>query len=426
MDMLENACSEYRQLSRRKFLGGAAAATAMASLPVWAPRLAFAQGPSIKDTVVLIYLMGGCDGLTTLVPHGDPRYYQLRPNTSVPQPSSGSAYRATDINGFWGLPPALALLKPILDSQHLGIIPAVGRANYTRSHFEAQAWMQLDSKNVDDGGWIARHLLSSAPINPNAAVRAFTHSALTPLCLAGSPQLVASGKPEQLGLGGNLQGGDEVLDSISRIYSRVKDETRHLVQNARRTIDTFSQIDFNSAAIVGANPYEDTYLGNSLSHISSMIKADIGLEIAHVCRAGWDTHAGQGTNGGLLHTMLSELGNALHTFYTDLTNAGKTNWTVVVISEFGRQVAENGSFGTDHGTGGTVFTMGPNVIGGIHGTWPGLQPEQLYEGVDVMPTTDDRDILGDLLQCRLQNGNTPFVFPSKQISSQPQGYFKAA
>lgn len=425
MDRFENACNEYRQLSRRKFLGGAAAMSAMATLPVWAPRLAFAQDSSIKDTVVLIYLMGGCDGLTTLVPHGDPLYYALRPTTAVPQPGSGSSYRATDIDGYWGLPPALSLLKPIFDGQHLGIIPAVGRANYTRSHFEAQAWMQLDSKNVEDGGWIARHLLSSSPIKPNAAVRAFTHSALTPLCLAGAPQLISSGKPESLGLGGNLQGGDEVLDSITRIYSRVKDETRHLVQNARRTIDTFSGIDFEAPA-VGANPYEDTELGNALKHIASMIKADIGLEIAHVSRAGWDTHAGQGTNGGLLHVMLSELGNALHTFYHDLTNSGKTNWTVVVISEFGRQVAENGSFGTDHGTGGTVFTMGPNVIGGIHGTWPGLHHENLYEGVDVMPTTDDRDILGDLLQCRLQNGNTQLVFPSKTIPSQPQGFFKAA
>lgn len=407
-------------------MGVSAATIAATTLPIWAPKIAFAQGSSVKDTLILIYLRGGADGLSLCVPHGDSNYYSLRPTISVPQPSSGSLSKAIDLDGFWGLPQSLSGWKEIFDNDHLGIIPAVGRQNWSRSHFQAQTFMELDTDSVYNGGWLARHLASSPPTNANAALRAFTYSAITPLALAGAPQIIATELPESYGLTGKLQNEAEVLDTISRMYSRVRDETRALVRDARRTVAAFDAVGFDSYAPAGGVDYGSSKLGKGMKSVAAMIKADIGLEVAQLDKVGWDTHANQGTINGGMREMMDEVGAALTAFYRDMMASGKTNWTAIVVSEFGRQVKENGSAGTDHGTGGVMFTMGPNVTGGFHGTWPGLAPENLFEGVDVMPTVDDRDVLADLLQCRLHNGNMDFVFPSRGVPTQPQGFFKAA
>jgi uncharacterized protein (DUF1501 family) len=420
------ACNEYNAVSRRKFLGGTAAAIAASSLPAFLPKVAFAQGTSTKDVLIFIQLIGGVDALTVCVPHGDPIYYSSRPTLAIPQPGSGSQFAAIDLDGYFGLPQCLNPLKPIFDNGHLGIIHAAGRDNWTRSHFDAQFMMQSDSINLTDGGWIARHLASSSQTYADAEFRGFAFTDTTPVTMVKGQQVVSTSRPESIAFGAGYADDAEIAATISRMYSRVKDESRGVVRDSKRTIDALSPLNLGSYSSAASLPYPDTLIGNALRSSAGMIKGGIGVEVLQIDWPGWDTHAGQGSVGGLLHNMLRTLADGLAAFYADMEASGRTDWTIVLLSEFGRQVEENGSQGTEHGSGGTLLTLGPNVQSGIHTTWPGLEIENRRDGVDIMPTTDYRDVLGELLRNRLHNGNVSYVLPSKPVENTGAKWFKAA
>lgn len=395
-------------------------------LPTIAPKIAFAQSTSVKDVVVLIHLMGGADALTFCAPHGDPLYYQSRPTLAIPQPNSGSSKRAIDLDGYFGLPQPFVPLKTIFDSGDLGIIHAVGRENWTRSHFVAQTELQTDSPEFSVGGWVARHLASSPRLKEDAAFRGFSFSQATPPSMQLAQQVISTMAPSSYDMAAGYADDPEIIRTITRMYSRVKDDTQSLVRDSKRTIDTLKSLNLDSY-ISGAVPgYENTFIGNNLRYSAAMMKAEVGVEVLQIDWFGWDTHANQGSVDGAMDNMMGELARGLSSFYADMEASGQTNWTVVIMSEFGRQVAENGSNGTDHGTAGCILTMGPNVVGGIHTDWPGLEVENRKDGVDLKPTIDYRDVIGDLVQCRLQNGNVDKVILSREVSRSPQGYFNAA
>lgn len=422
----QDACPEYRTISRRQFVGGASLIATASILGGIAPKIAFAQSTSVKDTVILIQLRGGADPLTFCPPHGDPLYYQARPTLAIPQPGSGQSDASIDLDGYFGFARAFAPLMTAYNDRNLGVINAVGRANWTRSHFDAQNWMQTDMTDLNQGGWMSRHLASSSNTKADSPFRGLAFSNATPLVLSRGAQVASIKDVSTYNFDAGFSDDAIVADSIRRMYSRVRDESRDIVRDSSRAINTLAQLNIPGYAPSGGAVYPDSYVGNSLKATAKMIKSDIGVEVICVDTYGWDTHGNQGSRGGALANMMSDLANSLAAFYQDMEADGKTNWTVVVMSEFGRQIEENGSLGTDHGTGGTMITMGTNVIGGIHCDWPGLELENRYDGVDLAPTKDYRDVLGDLVQCRLQNGNTNYVFPSKALSHQPLGYFEAA
>jgi len=421
-----NACPEYRSLSRRQFVSGASMMAAATLLPGIAPRIAFAQSTSVKDTVILIQLRGGADPLTFCPPHGDPIYYQARPTLAIPQPNSGHLDAAIDLDGYFGFAKSFEPLMTAFQDGNLGVINAVGRANWTRSHFDAQNWMQTDTLALNQGGWLSRHLASSEQVDLNAPFRGLTFTSATPLVLSRVGQVTAVNNVDNFHMNANFPDDQLVQDTLRRIYSRVRDETRDIVRDSSRAINSIASLNVSGYSSSAGTPYPDSYIGKSLKSTAAMIKAEVGVEVLCIDKHGWDTHGNQGSRSGVLANMMTDLANSLAAFYADMEAAGKTNWTIVVMSEFGRQIEENGSLGTDHGTGGTMLTIGPNVIGGVHVDWPGLEMENRYDGVDLAPTKDYRDVLGDLVQCRLQNGNTDYVFPSRIIPNEPLGYFEAA
>jgi uncharacterized protein (DUF1501 family) len=419
------SCQEYQQISRRQFVGQAALAGAAVSVPFWMPKIAFAQSTSIKDVLVMVYLRGGADQLTFCVPHGDPTYYQVRDTLAIPQPGSG-ANAAIDLNGFFGFPQSFSALMEPYNSGHLGVIQAVGRQNWTRSHFDAQNWMHMDSSVVGSSGWLARFLQNSSPLRTDAPFRAISFGDALPLLLHKAPQAVAARRLDEYALDTGFTDESEINKTIQQMYARVRDEQRDIVRDAGRAANIIKSLNLGSYQSSSGVDYGHSYIGESLRSSAAIIKGNIGVEVLLVDSHGWDTHANQGSVSGSLNSMMTNLAQGLSAFYRDMMASGKTNWTLVVMSEFGRQVEENGSLGTDHGTAGCMLTMGTNVIGGIHCDWPGLEVENRFEGVDMRPTQDDRQVLRDLLAKRLAAPNIDAILPTSVGMSTAHSYFRAA
>ncbi len=420
MSNLRNACDEYQLLSRRQLMVGAATLGAAATLPNWVPKIALAQSSGQhRDALIVIFLRGGADGLSFCVPHGDPSYYQVRPNIAIPQPGSGSPHRAIDLDGFFGLPRAFAPLMDVFNAGHLGVIGACGRTDWTYSHFDAQNWLELGSSNFNTGGWLSRHLATSAPKKADAAFRGFAFTDAMPLSLVKAQQMVVTSHPYDFSFEAQFSNQEELETYISRMYARVQDDTRANVRDAKKAIGTIQSVGLSSYNPATSRPYADNDLGHALKCTAAMIKADIGLELSHIDTFGWDTHGSQGTNEGSLRSLMDNLAANLAAFYEDMMNAGRTDFTVVVMSEFGRQVSENGSQGTDHGRGGTVLTIGPNVLGGVHIDWPVMAPAPGSNIIHDLPvTTDMRAVLHDLVVRRLKNDNADIVIPNSPYGNK--------
>ncbi|MDI9641396.1 DUF1501 domain-containing protein [Kamptonema cortianum] len=421
-----NACDEYKQLSRRTVLTGSAMTAAAMILPAWMPKMAFAQSGSGRDVLISIFLRGGADSLTLCCPHGDPIYYSERPTIAVPQPGSGSAGKAIDLNGYFGIPGSMGALMEAYNNGHLAIVQAVGRDNWSRSHFDAQARMETESLRNGQGGWLARHLATVAPSKADAGVRGFAFTGMMPQILSQAPQTVSTPDPDGFSFDGRLGISAEIYASLRRQYSRVRDDTRAAFRDGLRAAESLASVDFGGYQPSPGAVYSNTEFGQSLKATAAMIRADVGLEVAHIDVHGWDTHANQGSLGGALESLMVDLASNMMAIYRDLGGAGFTRYTVLVQSEFGRQVFENGCYGTDHGTGGIMYALGPNVNGGrVVADWPGLQVENRFEGVDLRPTIDSRLVIAELLQKRLKNANIGQVLPG-YFPGATKNIFKAA
>jgi uncharacterized protein (DUF1501 family) len=380
------------------------------SAPAWLSRAVYAQDapPRRRKILVAIFQRGAMDGLNVVVPHGEKAYYALRPNLAIPRPD-GTERSAIDLDGFFGLHPALRPLKPIYDAQQMAIVHAVGSPDPTRSHFDAQDYMESGTpgRKITPDGWLNRALPSEKEASPVRAVSMGTELARA---LRGHNEAVAISNLDQFQIR-DTRGAA----SFESMYAGTLD--RVLNGAGRETFDAvklMQSIQAQSYTPSGGAEYPNGKLGQSLRQIARLIKADVGLEVAFTDLGGWDHHVnevGASPTQGQLANLLTQFGQALAAFYTDMGDR-MADVTVVSMSEFGRTARENGTRGTDHGHANVMFALGGGVHGGkIYGDWPGLEREQLYEERDLNLTTDFRDVLGELVQRQLGNSQISQVFP---------------
>lgn len=413
-------------MNRRFFLssGGIALASIGISLsaPPFLERAVLAQ---VRDritggrrkTLIAIFQRGAVDGLNMVVPHGERAYYDLRPAIAIPKPQSGNADAALDLDGFFGLHPVLSPLKPFWDSKRLAIIHAVGSPDNTRSHFDAQDYMESATpgrKGTPDG-WLNRYLQTKS--DPDRSLfRAVSLTQTTPRIMQGSaPTLAISNLADFTiragGSSASVQGGFEAIydQSVNDVLGGTGKETFEAV-NYLKKVNPGQYQPENGAQ------YPRSTFGNSLFQIAQLVKAQVGLEVAFTDVGGWDTHVNEGSSRGQLANRLQDFSGGIAALATDL---GKRMDDVVILtmSEFGRTVRENGNRGTDHGHANAMFVLGNTVRGGkIYGQWPGLKSEQLYEGRDLALTTDFRDVFGEVARRHLGTSNVQAVFPGYAAS----------
>ena len=405
-------------ISRRIFLRDCAIAmVGVGTSPLWLERAALAvsstAGGQRKKVLVAIFQRGAADGLNIVVPHGEQRYYDLRPTIAIPQ------NQVIDLDGMFGLNPALAPLKSLWDAKELAIVHAAGSPDPTRSHFDAQDYMESGTPGLKatSDGWLNRAL---PPANGKPSpVRAVSLGPTLPRAMRGNNDAVAvenlnSFNVRDAAAAKSLEAmyagtGDQVLNGTGRATF----EAVALLQSLQKT-------PYQPAN--GAK-YPSGRFGNSLLQIAQMIRADVGVEVAFADIGGWDHHVQEFQH---MPPLLAEFGAALAAFYQDLGDRME-DVVVVTMSEFGRAAKENGNRGTDHGHANAMFVMGGPVQGGkVYGKWPGLAQEQLYENRDLALTTDFRDVLSEAVYSHLGNKQIAKVFPGYQGGANKfKGYLKA-
>jgi uncharacterized protein (DUF1501 family) len=414
-------------ISRRIFLRNSAIAMAgVGAAPRWLERAAFAgeQQNGRRKVLVAIFQRGAADGLNIVVPHGEQRYYDLRPAIAIPRPGPGIAAEdaVIDLDGFFGLHPSLAALKPLWQQQRLAIVHAAGSPDATRSHFDAQDYMESGTpgyKGTPDG-WLNRALpAASGKLSP---VRAVSLGPALPRCLRGTQSAIAV---ESLN---NFTVRDAAAaKALQSMYAGTSDQV--LNGTGRETFEAVALLQSLQKKPYqpegGAN-YPRGRFGESMKQIAQLIKADVGMKVAFADIGGWDHHVnevGPRASVGVLANVLGDFGNSLAAFCQDLGDRME-DVVLVTMSEFGRTAKENGNRGTDHGHANAMFVMGGPVQGGkVYGKWPGLAPEQLNDGRDLALTTDFRDVLGEAVYAHLGNRSIRSVFPGYDGSTDKfRGY----
>jgi uncharacterized protein (DUF1501 family) len=401
-------------INRRFFLHkGAFALAGTTTIPGFLVRSVLGQiAPRPKQRLVVVFQRGAADGLNIVVPYREKNYYAMRPGIAIPEK------QVIDLDGFFGLHPAMGAFKPLYDAGHLAIVHAAGSPDVTRSHFDAQDYMESGTPGVKStgDGWLNRALEAEDPRGAEAhsAFRALALGTEVPRTLAGKIPAIALSNLGSFQVGGRgpaasafeaLYGG-----SSDRIFHATGEETFDAVKMLRAA----NPAQYTPAAGAG---YPNSEFGGNMKQIAQLLKADLGVEAAFTDVAGWDTHQNQGAVNGQLANRLTDFSNAIAAFWRDMgDDAGSI--TLVTMSEFGRTARENGTGGTDHGHANVMFVLGANVKGGkVHGRWPGLEHEQLNEGRDLALTTDYRQVLGELVTRRLGAGNLDLVFPGARLTA---------
>jgi uncharacterized protein (DUF1501 family) len=403
-------------ITRRVFLkGGALAVVGTSVIPSFLTRAVCAAETASAGTgkkrLVVLFQRGAADGLNIVVPHGESAYYSMRPSIAIPRPRGNDG--AIDLNGFFGLHPAMTSFKPLWDAGHLAIVHAAGSPDNTRSHFDAQDYMESGTPGVKstEDGWLNRAIGGVA--EPGASpFRAVAMGGALPRTLAGSVPAVAMGNIREFAVGGRGPGAAVASSTFEAMYEQSVDTVLHGTGN-----ETFEAVKMLKSAdpekytpAPGAD-YPRGRFGDSLRQVAQLIKANLGVEVAFADIGGWDHHVNEGSVQGQIANITREFSQSIAAFWTDLGDlAGET--VIVTMSEFGRTARENGNRGTDHGHANVMFVLGGPVKGGkIYGRWPGLQQEHLYEGRDLAITTDFRQVLSEAVYSHLGNKELPKVFP---------------
>lgn len=410
----QRGCNEYHNLSRRQFIGVSAATAAAVGAPMWLPRVAYAGTPTDRDVIITIFLRGGADGLTMCCPHGDNGYYKRRPTLNIPRPDSGSPDACTDLDGFFGIPKPMKNLKQAYNQGDLLFVHATGSKDESRSHFQAEYVMEI-GKPLDPSlftGWLGRHLMTSAPTDPNAVLRAIGISSALQRSLSGGPLALPIPNLSDFGIEGWYATVEERMAALGAMYAEGPVELRVTAENTITTFNLLQAIDFESYTPSNDAEYPDTWFGYSMKTSAALIKSGFGIEAIAADLGGWDTHADQQPRQGYMADLMQELADTLGAFHADMKGDSSKNYVIVVMSEFGRIVWENGTNGTDHGFGGVMMLLGNNIDGGrVLTDWPGLDEDDLFQGQDLAITIDYRDILAEIVQYRLGNSNLTEVFP---------------
>ena len=391
--------------SRRSFLKSVGLGfVALGLPPSFLIRAAGAEQGERGKVLVVVFQRGGMDGLNVVVPFKDPAYYKLRPSIAVAEPAAGED-TTIDLDGFYGLHPALAPLKEIYDKGHLAIIHAAGSPDNTRSHFDAQDYMEIGTPGIKStpDGWLNRCLREKS--SGQSPMRGVAMTARTPRMLAGDTPTLTISSIDEFRLR-----NERLSSNVQKLYANSTDPL--LRQGGESLFQAMATLRKVEAKIPeSTTSYPNGRFGQSMRQIARLIKSDVGVELAFAEIEGWDTHVNEGGATGQLANRLRELGAGLDAFYRDLGHRLEDT-VVVTMSEFGRTARENGNRGTDHGHANVMFVLGGKVRGGrVLGRWPGLAPEVLYEGRDLDLTTDYRAVCSEVLHGHLGLKTSAAIFP---------------
>jgi uncharacterized protein (DUF1501 family) len=388
-------------MDRRSFLRTAGASAITLG---WSPRVLMGQA-STSPVLVVVFQRGAVDGLNMVVPFADRAYYDLRPTLRIPEPSSrNSDAAAIDLDGFFGLHPAMRPLAPFFEDGKLAVVHAAGLPDPTRSHFDAQDYMESATPGVRStrDGWMNRYLqtLSAAATTP-----------LQGIAIGDAPPRILSGRASTFSVASLSDA--RLLGPMPLYRSLLTDDVDDAV--SRAATELFDTLDFLEARGVGTAistaDYPAGQFAGAMRDLAQAIRADVGIQTAFVDIGNWDHHVNEGAVEGQLANRLREFSSGIAAFAADLGNRLE-DVVIVTMSEFGRTASENGNGGTDHGHGNAMLVLGGQVNGGrVYGDWPGLDADALYEGRDLGVTTDFRDVLAEVLAGHLGARDLGRVFP---------------
>ena len=399
-------------ISRRIFLkDGGLALVSLGFAPTFLARTVEGIGAARQKVLIAIFQRGAVDGLNMIVPFGEPDYYRARTTLAIAKPGSSSD-AALDLDGFFGLHPRMKALKPLWDSGNLAIVHASGSPDDTRSHFDAQDYMESATPGVKStpDGWMNRYLHAQEH-QKATPFRAVALAQQLPRALQGSAPALAIGQIAQFGIRAG-QATDMVQASFESEYAAAANSVLHSTgREAFDAVRMLKKADPAQYAPANGAEYPRSPFGEALKQIAQLIKADVGLEIAFAESGNWDHHANEGAAVGVLANRLDDLSQGIAALVRDLGDHMQ-DVAVVTMSEFGRAVAENGSRGTDHGHGNAMMIVGGAVRGGkVYGKWPGLAREERHDGRDLAITTDFRAVFNEVVRGHLSLQDTSRVFP---------------
>ncbi|MGB6974516.1 MAG: DUF1501 domain-containing protein [Terracidiphilus sp.] len=403
----------------RRFLlrNGAFALAGTTAIPGFLVRSLMAQDASTpRRRLVVIFQRGAADGLNIVVPYREKNYYSMRPSIAIPQ------NQVLDLDGFFGLHPSLAGFKPLFDQGHLAIVHAAGSPDMSRSHFDAQDYMESGTPGLKStrDGWLNRALQAEdqRPLqDPHTAFRAVAVGPDVPLTLAGKVPAIALNNVNNFAVGGRGPRPSVAADAFQAMYADSGDRIFHSAGD-----ETFSAVKMLRAADPAqyvpapCAEYPNSDFGRNMRQMAQLLKANLGVEAVFTDVQGWDTHHSQGGVEGQLSNRLRDFSDSIAAFWRDMGDGGE-NVTLVTMSEFGRTARENGTGGTDHGHANAMFVLGGGVKGGkVYGRWPGLDNSQLNQGRDLALTTDYRQVLGEIVENSLGASNLGLVFPGAELA----------
>ena len=398
-------------ITRRVFLkNGGLVVVGTAAVPSFLTRAAFGEvEPGARNKrLVVIFQRGAADGLNIVVPHGESQYYALRPNINIPRQA------VLDLDGFFGLHPSLAAFQPLWRQRHLAIVHAAGSPDPTRSHFDAQDFMESGTPGLKatEEGWLNRSLHDMPLPSPTTPFRAMALGPSLPRILSGAEAAVAMNNINDFSVGGRSAKPSPAATTFEAMYDHSLDTVLHGA--GEKTFDAVKMLKSADpgkyTAAPGAN-YPRGRFGDSLRQLAQLIKANLGVQVAFADIGGWDHHVNEGSTEGQIANVLTDFSQSLAAFWIDLGDLAEDT-VIVTMSEFGRTARENGNRGTDHGHANVMFVLGGPVKGGkVYGRWPGLDQSQLYEGRDLALTTDFRQVIGEAVARHMGNKNLQTVFP---------------
>jgi uncharacterized protein (DUF1501 family) len=405
-----------RVITRRGFMkGGALALIGTSTIPAFLSRSVLAEmttAAASRKKLVVLFQRGAMDGLNVVVPYQEKNYYAMRPSIAIKQ------NEVIDLDGYFGLHPQMAAFKPLYDQGHLAIVHAAGSPDPSRSHFDAQDYMESGTPGVKvtEDGWLNRALAVEPLAAKPSAFRAVALGTQVPRTLQGKVPAIALNNLADFSVGGKGPQTSPISNAFQAMYDESADAvlqgTGQETFEAVKMLKSADPAKYQPAAGV---TYPNTPFGNSLKQIAQLMKANLGVEAAFSDIGGWDTHQNQGGATGQLANRLTEFSNAIAAFWRDM-GADAENVTLVTMSEFGRTARQNGTGGTDHGHANVMFVLGGAVKGGkVYGKWPGVNNEQLNEGRDLAVTTDFRNVLGEAAFKTLGSRNLEVVFPGAQV-----------
>ncbi len=382
--------------SRRVFLkSGSMAMLTLGFAPSFLTRTVQAAG-NRQRLLITVFQRGAVDGLNMIVPFGEAEYYRVRPSIAIPRPGAPRE-SAIDLDGFFGLHPRMAALKPFWDDRSLAVVHACGSHDTTRSHFDAQDYMESATPGVKStkDGWINRYL--QTVVDADAArspLRGVSLTRTMPRAMQGQAPALAVGRVDEFNVRGGMSASDSFEDAYGQAADRVLNGTAQEAFDAMRTLNGATHGRYRPVEGVA---YPTTPFGQALQEIARLAKANVGLQVAFAESGQWDHHVAEGSVTGQIANRLGDFADGLAALTRDLGDR-MADTLILTMSEFGRAVVENGNRGTDHGHGNAMLAIGGNVKGGkVFGRWPGLGADDRYEGRDLAVTTDFRDVFAEVL-----------------------------